>query len=51
MQSVVKTEDKVKINDAGTNKKVLLSDISISGGIVNAYNAIELAEKLYKNKK
>ena len=51
MQSVVKPEDKVKISEGGTSKKVLLSDISISGGIVNAYNAIELAEKLYKNKK
>jgi len=51
MQSVVKTEDKVKINEAGTNRKVLLSDISISGGVVNAYKAIELADKLYKNKK
>ncbi|HUH18073.1 S8 family peptidase [Albibacterium sp.] len=51
MQSVVVTEDKVRINERGANRRVLLSDISISGGVVNAYNAIELAEKLYKKKK
>lgn len=51
MQSVVITEDKVRINERGANRRVLLSDISISGGVVNAYNAIELAEKLYKKKK
>jgi cell wall-associated protease len=51
MKSVVKTEERVRISENGTNRRVLLSDISISGGVVNAYNAIELAENLYKNKK
>jgi len=51
MQSVVKVDDKVKIKDAGTNKRVYLSDISVTGGVVNTYKAIELAQKLYKNKK
>jgi len=51
MQSVVKVDDKVKIKEDGSNRKVYLSDISISGGIVNAYNAIKLAQKLYKDKK
>lgn len=45
MNSVVKVEQKVKIKEAGDSKKVLLSDISVSGGIVNAYNALKLAEK------
>lgn len=51
LQSVVKVEEKVKIKEEGTSKKVQLSDISITGGVVNAYNAIELAQKLYKEKK
>jgi len=51
MQSVVKPEEKVKIKENGTSKKLYLSDISITGGIVNAYHAIELAQKLYKDKK
>ena len=50
MQSVVKVEEKVKVRDEGTNRKVHLSDISITGGVVNAYNALELAQNLYNNK-
>lgn len=45
MNSVTKVEQKVKIKEDGSNKKVLLSDISVTGGVVNAYNAILLAEK------
>jgi len=45
MNSVVKVEQKLKIKEDGDNRKVLLSDISVSGGIVNAYNALQLAEK------
>jgi len=50
MQSVVKVDDKVRIREEGTNKKVLLSDISVSGGIVNAYEAIQLALELQAKK-
>lgn len=50
MESVVKPEDKVRIRDRGTNRRVLLSDISVTGGIVNAYNALELAAKKDKEK-
>ena len=42
---MVKVEQKLKIKEDGDNRKVLLSDISVSGGIVNAYNALQLAEK------
>lgn len=45
MNSVVKVEQKVKIKEEGDNRRVLLSDISVSGGIVNAYNALQLAEQ------
>lgn len=51
MESVVKIDDKVKVVDGNVNKKVLLSEISQTGGIVNAYNALELAQKRYKSVK
>jgi subtilisin family serine protease len=47
MNSVIKVEQKVKIDEEGDNKRVYLSDISISGGVVNAYNALQLAAKRY----
>jgi subtilisin family serine protease len=45
MNSVTKVEQKVKVKEEGNSNKVLLSQISVSGGVVNAYNAILLAEK------
>lgn len=45
MNSVEKSNQKVKIQEDGSNRRVSLSDISVSGGIVNAYNALKLAEK------
>jgi subtilisin family serine protease len=45
MNSVVKVEQKVKIKEEGDNRRVLLSEISVTGGIVNAYNALQLAEQ------
>jgi subtilisin family serine protease len=45
MKSVTLVEQKLKIKEEGDNKRVLLSEISVSGGIVNAYNALLLAEK------
>ena len=41
--SVVKPTYRVKITQDKTKKKVWLSDISVTGGIVNAYNALKLA--------
>jgi subtilisin family serine protease len=51
MNSVIKVEQKVKINEDGDNKKVYLNEISISGGVVNAYNALQLAAKRYSSLK
>lgn len=51
MESVVRIDDKVKVSDGGTSKRVLLSEISQTGGIVNAYNALKLAETKYKDSK
>ena len=45
MNSVTKVDQKVKIKEEGDSKKVLLSEISVSGGIVNAHSALLLAEK------
>ncbi len=45
VQSVSKVNHKVKYkNKRDENVKALLSEISISGGVVNAYNALRLAE-------
>ena len=44
MKSVSKVPHKIKYkNEKGENVRVLFSDICVSGGIVNAYNAIKLA--------
>ena len=43
MRSVVKPTHTVNVQDGKTTKKVLLSDICTSSGIVNAYNALKLA--------
>ncbi|MDN3585081.1 S8 family peptidase [Pedobacter aquatilis] len=45
MKSVTKVTRKVKYkNEKGENVRVPFSDICVSGGIVNAYNALKLAE-------
>lgn len=45
MRSVVTVDKKVKYKtDKGESKRVYLSEISVSGGVVNAYNALKLAE-------
>ncbi|RZK50531.1 MAG: peptidase S8 [Pedobacter sp.] len=46
MKSAVKSSRKVKlINEKGESLRVPFSDLSVSGGIVNAYEAFKLAEK------
>lgn len=46
LNSVSKVNHKVKVKDeTGGSKRVTLQDISVSGGIVNAYNAVLLAQK------
>ena len=45
MKSVAKVDHKVKYkNDKDENLRISFSDLCLSGGIVNAYNAIKLAE-------
>ncbi len=45
LKSVEKVDQKVKVRQDGSNKKVYLAEISVSGGIANAYNAIVEANK------
>jgi len=49
MQSSVPLTQKVK--KPGSDDLVMLSDLSVSGGIVSAYNAVKLAEKTKGKKK
>lgn len=51
MNSVTKVDQKVKVKKDGSTKKVYLDEVSVSGGIVNAYNAIVEANKYVANKK
>lgn len=51
MNSVTKVDQKIKIKKDGSTKKVYLDEISVSGGIVNAYNAIVEANRYSENKK
>lgn len=45
MKSVTKVNHKIKYkNDKGENVRVPFSEICVSGGIVNAYNALKMAE-------
>lgn len=46
MNSVVKVDTKVKVKEDGNSKKVSFSDLSVSGGVVNAYNALQNAMKM-----
>jgi subtilisin family serine protease len=48
MNSVSKVDQKVKVKENGSSKKVSFDEVCVSGGIVNAYNAILLAEKISK---
>lgn len=48
MKSVVKVDHKVKVRGAdGNTSKLPLTDLSISGGVVNVYNALNLAQTMY----
>ncbi len=42
---------KTKVNNPETKEKVLLSDISKTGGFVNAFEAVKYADKMKMNKK
>jgi subtilisin family serine protease len=45
MNSVTKVDHKVKIKSEGSTKKVDFTDVCISGGVVNAYDALVLASR------
>lgn len=45
MKSVTKVDQKVKIRENGSSKRVVFTDVCISGGVVNTYNALLLASK------
>ncbi|MEI5983594.1 MULTISPECIES: S8 family peptidase [Sphingobacterium] len=51
MNSVTKIDQKVKVKGESGNKRVYLDEISVSGGVVNAYKAIVEADKLLSKKK
>ena len=51
IKSVTKVDQKVKIKENGSSKKVYLDEISVGGGIVNAYNAVNEANKYISSKK
>ncbi|HLT87726.1 MAG TPA: S8 family peptidase [Sphingobacterium sp.] len=51
LKSVTKIDEKVRIKVDGSNKKVYLDEISVSGGIVNAKAAIEEADRYIREKK
>jgi len=46
MRSVSKVEHKVKVKDNGESKKVNFSEVCISGGVINAYNALQMASQM-----
>ena len=46
MRSVTKIDHKVKVRDEGATKRVNFSEVCISGGVVNAYNALQMAAKM-----
>jgi cell wall-associated protease len=48
LESVMKPTHKVKIVQEKSRRKVLMSEISVTGGIVNVYNALKLAEERSK---
>ncbi|SHF07216.1 S8 family peptidase [Pedobacter caeni] len=51
MKSVTKVIQKVKLtNEKGENTRAVFSDLCVSGGIVNAYEALKLAESYAKKK-
>lgn len=51
LKSVTKVDQKVKIKGESGSKRVYLDEISVSGGIVNAYKAVVEANKLSSKKK
>jgi len=51
LKSVTKVNQKVKIKADGSNKKVYLDEISVAGGIVNAYRAVREADRYVRGER
>src|SRR5690606_21713510 len=51
LKSVVKVDQRVRVRKDGSSKRVYLDEISVSGGIVNAYNAEMEANRYLASKK
>lgn len=51
LKSVVKVDQRVRVRKEGSSKRVYLDEISVSGGIVNAYNAVMEANRYLASKK
>lgn len=51
LKSVSKVDQRVRVRQEGSSKRVYLDEISVSGGIVNAYNAIKEANNYLAKKK
>ena len=49
INSVSKVDQKVKVKENGNSKKVAFAEVCVSGGIVNAFDAVLLAEKISKS--
>lgn len=48
MNSVTKVDQKVKVQKEGRTQRVFLDEISVAGGVVNAYEAVVLADQYSK---
>lgn len=46
MRSVTKVDHKVKVKDENGTQRVKFSEVCVSGGVVNAYNAMKLAAEV-----
>jgi subtilisin family serine protease len=43
LKSVVKIDHKIEIKNEDSKKRVAFADLCVTGGVVNAYNALKLA--------
>lgn len=50
LKTVYKPDQKVKLVQDGAKKRLTLDEISTTGGVVNAYNALKLAEEMATKK-
>jgi hypothetical protein len=51
MQSVTKVDHQVMVKNGNMPQMIPFQDVCVSGGVVNAYNALMLADTYRKKKK